>query len=140
MTNYKGQQLLIRHVANNIQSLINSRRYQQVTYELQKLSRTDPQEVYDNMQPIAADLVQWFEKISDSPSFALQELDRLFSYTGQLYPELVNAVNSQHKKIIRHLLMNFDNDNIDYIARQVKNLTNMGFDWPELPIIKKNLR
>lgn len=140
---YKNQQLLISHIAKEVKNLIDQKRDMQVTYTLQKLSRTDEQEAHDGLKPIAEDLAIWFVRfVKVSPDYAIVELIGLSSYIGKLYPELIDAVNQYKVPLVKNLLkqVKIYAEDTRPLLRKLKNLINMGIDWPELVIIYDNLK
>ena len=138
-----NRQLYIKHTANKIKELIQQDRLIQVGYELQNLSYTKESDVYDGMKDIAKDLAVWFYKLSEkSPNYAVDELIRLVTYTGKLYPEIKKALEKRKDNIVRNILTRLasaDDTELTPLMKQVKSLMDMGVDWIELKIVYRGV-
>lgn len=135
----------VDHVVKKVKNLIDQGLNSEVTYAIQVLSRVNQKDVYKGFKKIDGELAEWFTGlVESSPKFAIDELYRLFTYTGGLYPKLTAAVNNQKFSIIKNILKQISNDrdmlSRHTILRNVTDLLDMGFDWPELTVIHDGLK
>lgn len=138
---YRGQRWRIELVRDKLKKQLDAKNDGQVIYTLQELTRTDPEEVKEILQPLAPDFAAWFKRSvidKNSPSAGIEDLRWLFTYTD-LWPEVLDAIEECKPQLVRFLLKGIRADRHESVRQQIKQLKAVGVDWPEFKVITNSL-
>lgn len=144
---YRESPGMMAHYAGVIKHSLAQKRDWQVGYDFQKLGNIDTAQVYDALKPLAADLAAWYTRLVGSDELggipAVHSLWRAWTYMGKLYPELRKAVRDSKLAVMRAMLhairLDRDGGNLEQVRHVLRELEQMGIDWPEMRIIQQSL-
>lgn len=136
----RGQHRWIQRVADQLEQDLQRGDWVSANYTVQRLNQTDPKEVQEIFQPLAPLLVNM---VKAGPLDTLTYMERIMSHVASTYPEVIAAYDAHKTEIMRKILQLIarDQDGMGYYHADglIRQLRNIGVDWPEFRIIGQSI-